>query len=116
MKTNEVKKNIKMEILDNKKLQEKYIKAQNRIKELKKFYKHLAVYIIVNVFLVAIKMVKGYENAEPITAAFSNIRIGSFWFWWGIALAIHAFKTFGYDILFGKNWEERKIKELMDKD
>jgi len=105
-----------MEVLDNKNQQEKYIKAQKRVEEIKKFYKHLAVYIIINVFLVGIKMVKDFENTQSIIAAFSSIRIGSLWFWWGIGLAIHAFKVFGYEMLFGKNWEEKKIKELMDKD
>ncbi len=103
-----------MKVIDNNNQEQKRAKAIKRVVELKKFYKHLAVYIIVNVFLVAIRMVNDFENTESLTATFSNIRIGSLWFWWGIGLAIHTFKTFGYDIFFGKNWEEKKIKELMD--
>jgi hypothetical protein len=39
------------------------------------------------------------------------------WFWfplfgWGLGLIIHAFKTFGY----GSTWEERKIREIMEKE
>ncbi|CEN52279.1 conserved hypothetical protein [Capnocytophaga canimorsus] len=31
-------------------------------------------------------------------------------------MALHAFKVFTPDIFLGKNWEERKIKELMGKE
>jgi hypothetical protein len=35
---------------------------------------------------------------------------------WGIGLVAHGLRAYGYNPLFGKNWEERKIKEFMDKD
>ena len=38
------------------------------------------------------------------------------WIFWGIGLAFHAFGVFGQNILFGKDWEERKMKEFMDDD
>ena len=34
---------------------------------------------------------------------------------WGIGIVIHALTTFPVGI-FGKEWEERKIKEYMEKD
>lgn len=34
---------------------------------------------------------------------------------WGIGLLIHAFSVFGTK-MFLKDWEEKKIKELMEKD
>ena len=37
-------------------------------------------------------------------------------FFWGIGLAFHWVGVFGKGIVFSKKWEERKIKELMDKD
>jgi hypothetical protein len=48
----------------------------------------------------------------------------NFWEWqsfstlgfWGIGLLGHWFSVFGRDIFFGKNWEEKKIQELMEKD
>jgi len=33
-------------------------------------------------------------------------------FGWGIGIVIQAFITFGY----GRDWEERKIREYMEKD
>jgi hypothetical protein len=33
-------------------------------------------------------------------------------FGWGLGLVIQSFKAFGY----GSNWEERKIREIMEND
>ena len=43
------------------------------------------------------------------------------WFWWpmfgwGIGIIFHAFGVFNHKIGLGKDWEDRKIKEFMDKD
>jgi hypothetical protein len=37
-------------------------------------------------------------------------------FGWGIGLAFHAAKVFGFNPLFGKNWEERQIQKFIEKD
>jgi hypothetical protein len=37
-------------------------------------------------------------------------------FFWGIGLAFHWFGVFGKNIVFSKEWEDRKMKEFMDKD
>jgi len=41
-----------------------------------------------------------------------------FWplFGWGIAVFIHGFTVFGAKKMLGKDWEERKIKEMLEKD
>jgi len=41
------------------------------------------------------------------------------WFYWpllgwGIALAAHAYRVFGLSSRFGPEWEERKVRELME--
>lgn len=79
-----------------------YFKAKQRVKEIKEFYGNLISYCVVIPFLIFIN----YYTAW-----------GFKWFWfplfgWGIGLTIHAFSVFGY----GTDWEERKIKELMEKD
>ncbi len=105
-----------MEIIDNKKQREKYSKAVQRVEELKKFYKHLAAYIIINFALSGFRMIRNINFDSNFFEVISDFRFGSLWFWWGIGLVFHAFKVFGADIFFGKNWEEKKVKELMDKD
>ena len=85
---------------------EQYEKARKRVQELKGFYSNLITYIVINVGLMIINLV-----TSP----------GSLWFYWvsifwGIAVVIHAVKIF---ILKGKflgaEWEERKIREMMEK-
>ena len=35
---------------------------------------------------------------------------------WGIGLASHAFSVFGAYGIWGQKWEEKKIKEYMDRE
>ncbi len=78
-----------------------YIKARDKVKALKGFYANLFSFCLVIPFL-----------------AFINLKTSSFqWFWfpaigWGIGLVFQAFETFG----FGKEWEEKKINEYVNKD
>ncbi|WP_213277559.1 2TM domain-containing protein [Chryseobacterium indologenes] len=90
-----------MEILPNKETIA-YRKASRRVKELKEFYGNLTSYCIVIPFLAILNLV---------TAP------GYLWFlWpmlgWGIGITFHAINVFG----IGKSWEEKKIKELMEKE
>lgn len=81
-----------------------YKQAQKRVKDLKGFYIHLAIYLSVMVFLFAADYLDG-----GITWAFWPA-IG-----WGIAVVINAVALFFDTGIFGSEWEERKIKELMAK-
>jgi hypothetical protein len=98
-----------MHIQDDKKL----ARAKKRIKEIKGFYSHLTIYILVNLFILAAS-----------TQFFSQFSIEGQGFWkylstpvfWGIGLLIHGLALYVPTIGFIKNWEERKIKELMNKD
>ncbi|HYP59037.1 MAG TPA: 2TM domain-containing protein [Thermomicrobiales bacterium] len=83
----------------------RYQQARKRVEEIKGFYTHLVIYLVVNAFLFAIDLIDG----------------GNWWFYWpllgwGIAVAIHGAVTFGVEGPFGKRWEERKLRELMEDD
>lgn len=82
--------------------QDAYHKAKKRVEEIKGFYSNLLSYAIVIPFLAFINYKTFWEFQ---------------WFWfpmigWGIGLVFHAFGVFGY----GKDWEERKIREIMERD
>ncbi|NVN18628.1 hypothetical protein GUA46_09755 [Muricauda sp. HICW] len=87
---------------------EKYNRAKKRVDELKGFYIHLAIYMVINAFI----LVNLY------------IRSDDFWRWehfftliaWGVGVLFHASKTFGFNPLLGKDWEERQIQKYMDED
>lgn len=84
-----------------------YIRAKKRVDALKGFYWHLAVYIVINVFLIIlIGMNAGFDHFGTYATAF----------FWGIGLIFHFLGVFGPDYIFGKDWEQRKVKEYMDKE
>ena len=85
---------------------EKYNKAKKRIKELKEFYSHLASYLVVIPFLIFINLY------------FSPKHIWFYWpmLGWGIGLFFHALGVFNIFPFFGKDWDDKKIKEIMEKE
>lgn len=84
-----------------------YERAAKRMKDLKGFYVHATVYVLVNVFLLFLNL-KSSDDAD-----FGMFATPLFW---GMGLAGHALSVFGKNLIFGKAWEERKIQELMEKE
>ena len=95
--------------------EQKYLRAKKRVVELKKFYKHLVFYLLVNFFFIGRRIYKDivYNDVFFIEALF-DLDNYNFFFWWGIALIIHGIAVFGSSNFFSKDWEERKIKEYMN--
>jgi len=84
---------------------ERYLRAKKKVENLKEFYRHLAVYLLINVLIFAINLYtfQGY-----------------WWFiyplgGWGIGVAMHGLSVFE-DRDSNSKWEEKKIKEYMEKD
>ena len=88
-----------------------YKHAVRKVKALKGFYTHLAVYLAVNILLFYV-----YTQDEGFIEGLKHPANYSTAFFWGIGLAAHAAGVFLPNMIFGRKWEERKIKELMDKD
>jgi uncharacterized RDD family membrane protein YckC len=82
---------------------EAYLRAKKRVAELKGFYAHLIVFVIVNMILVIINLV-----FTPRFLWFLIPLLG-----WGVGLFFHAVFGFGLFGVFTKEWEERKIKQYM---
>lgn len=87
--------------------QQKFLRAKERVEDLKKFYNNLMWYLVIIPVLAAINY---------YTSGF-----GYMWFlWaalgWGIGLVFHAIKAFRLSPMFNKDWEDRKIKEFMDQE
>ncbi|TRX37016.1 histidine kinase [Flavobacterium sp. ZT3R18] len=79
-----------------------YYRAKKRVEQLKGFYGNLISYCCVIPILIFVNL---------------TYMPKFHWFWfstagWGFGLTMHAFKVFGY----GTDWEERKIKEILDKE
>lgn len=97
--------------------EQSYIRAKKRVKDIKGFYVHLSVYIVVNIFISGIIIYGLLSSGDTFSETISNFGVYSTWFFWGIGMFFHWLGVFGFkSIGFGKDWEERKIKEMMDKD
>lgn len=98
-----MKKSFKME--QNFTQEQRYYKAKKKVNEIKGFYVHLVIYCLVMPVIIFINLKYVPEF---------------YWFWfsalgWGMGLFFHWFGVFGFNLLgFGKNWEEKKIKEFMN--
>ena len=87
--------------------QQRYERARARVKAIKGFYIHATIFVVVNIALFAINVLVG----------------GVWWFhWpllgWGIGLGVHALAVFGFGGggPWGRDWEERKTREMIDKE
>lgn len=89
----------------------KYDIAKRQIHKIKGFYRHLTVYIIINSFIVILN-ISNLDSGESYFHWKNFLTL----FFWGIGLFIHGFCVFAFPQLLGRDWEERKIKEFMEKD
>jgi hypothetical protein len=95
---------------------DKYIKAKKQVENIKGFYKHAAFYIVINLFFIGRRIYKDIEYGDSVFEAFTEISNYRLFFWWTLILIFHGISTFQLvNLLFGKNWEQRKIKEEMNK-
>jgi hypothetical protein len=79
-----------------------YERAKKRVKEIKGFYGNLISYCVVIPFLVVLNLITSPKNL---------------WFYWpmlgwGIGVASHGLSVFA----IGINWEEKKIREILEKE
>lgn len=88
-----------------------YRMAKKKVKEIKGFYIHLMVYLLVNsAILIMTTRDEGlWEGLQDL----SNYVTALFW---GIGLVAHGAGVFGPNLFFGKAWEEKKIREFMEKE
>ena len=93
--------------MDSLEKENKYIRAKERVIEVKKFYSSLISYAVVITLLGALNYYTDEWNYPWfLWAAFG----------WGIGLVFKAIRVFAKNPFFGREWEERKIKEFMQED
>lgn len=88
-----------------------YEAAERKVRRLKAFYSHLVVYLCVNIIIVFI-------NIDDLAPGESYFKMSNFYtaFFWGIGLLINGLSVFGHLYFFGKDWEDRKMKEFMEQE
>jgi len=84
---------------------DKFERAKKKVAKLRDFYGHLMIYLIFVVVFIWLNMRSGgFPWAIfPIAG-------------WGFGILGHAAETFDYHIFFGKDWENRKIRQFMEEE
>ena len=83
----------------------RYVKAKKRVQAIKGFYSNLLSYAIVIPVLVFIN----YRTTDFPWVIFPILG-------WGFGVLAHGMEAYGYSPFTGKKWEERKIREFMEKE
>jgi hypothetical protein len=83
-----------------------YHKAHKKVEEIKGFYGNLFSYIVVIIGLAILNLLTSPDHWWFLYPALG----------WGMGVAIHGMAVFNYMPFLGSDWEERKLKELMNKD
>lgn len=82
-----------------------YLAARRQVRRLRGFYVHLSVYLAVNAGLLAINLASGADRLW-VTWPLAG---------WGIAVAIHGAGVFLGGRFLGAEWEERKLREQVER-
>jgi predicted membrane channel-forming protein YqfA (hemolysin III family) len=91
----------------NESYSDKYTRAKARVEEIKAFYNHLAIYIIVSAGIAGFN----YYLDQWRIPWFLFPVLG-----WGIGIVGHGIGTFNVNPFTNKEWEEKKIAELLEKE
>lgn len=84
--------------------QEKLLRAKAHVQKLKGFYTHLFIY------LVAVPVLVWLNVQSSANFPWALFPIAG----WGLGVLGHASEVYAINFFFGKDWEERKIKEFME--
>jgi hypothetical protein len=85
---------------------ERYRRARRRVGALRGFYIHALVYVLVNGALIGLNSVLPHGGWWSVWSVLG----------WGIGLAVHGACVFAGPVFLGRDWEERKIRELLARD
>jgi hypothetical protein len=103
----------------NKQTPSSYEKAKKRVEDIKGFYGHLAIYLLVNLVLVLARndfrfyLINTSSLEDEGFLSWINWNVFGTAIIWGVFLAFHAIKVFGNNPFLGKSWEERQIQKYL---
>ncbi|NNE02456.1 MAG: 2TM domain-containing protein [Eudoraea sp.] len=98
-----------------------YERARRKVACIKSFYRHLIIYIVVNIGLLVVSI----RNLDVVLfqdTMGNDFETWVFWnvlcvpIFWGIGLLIHALRVFKPTSGFVKEWEERQLERLIAKE
>ena len=93
-----------------------YVRAKYRVDQVRGFYVHFMIYLIVNSGITVFKVYRNMSHGETFNEAFFDLATYVSWIVWGLGLAIHCFAVFGLPMILGKNWEQKKLEQFMQEE
>jgi len=100
----------------------KRARAVEKVQKIKKFHNHLRAYLVVNIGILFLRftglgfVINGIENTSDNFLKWIDWNVFGTPIIWGFFLLFHAARTFEWIPFLGSKWEERKIREFMEKD
>jgi hypothetical protein len=89
-----------------------YKEARKRVRRKKSYYSTLIAYFSVCTFLTFLNW---FQMDFRTDADWHDWWVRWVWFGWGIGMFFYTISFFKTGVIFGQDWEERKIKEEMEK-
>jgi sensor histidine kinase YesM len=105
-KIKEFMNNLDYGIKTEENFKERYAQASIKVNEIRAFYQHLFVFAIVNIGLASLNYYQNEWRFLWFLFPFAG---------WGIGVVAHALNTFGSNPFTGKEWEKRKLEEILEK-
>ncbi len=106
-----------------------YKKAKSRVERIKKFYRHLSVYVVINIILFGVKVslydqLGGQGVVDQGFHGWFRLNLFITPLLWGLGVVIHGLVAFKYlnftkkglTPSFIKKWEERQLQKFIEKD
>lgn len=78
-------------------------RARKKVGEIRDFYTHFFIFVVANSGLANINLLTTRDFPLVIFPLLG----------WGFAILIHGWVTFYADNVFGKEWEDRKVREIL---
>ncbi|ALR32642.1 histidine kinase [Chryseobacterium sp. IHB B 17019] len=89
----------------------RYQQAERKVKKMKNFYVFTFIYFAVNIFILFLN----YRGLKPNETIW-QLKYFALPLFWGIGVVGYGMSLFLPGFILGNKWEEKKIKELMEKE
>jgi uncharacterized membrane protein YqjE len=91
-------------------------RAKQKVDKLRGFYTHVAAYVFVSLVILVIWVIRDHVDNGIFRSITNETVLLFIWIGWGIGLLIHIVAILVLPLIFGKDWKERKIRQVMEEE
>ena len=92
------------------------LRATQRVDKLRGFYTHVAAYVFVSLVLLIVWLIRDYIDNGLFRSIANNTVLLFIWLGWCVGLLIHIGAIYILPLILGKNWKEKKIRQVMEEE